>query len=52
MGDVCTMDAESATFGWTRAVTAGMRGRRYGRIVNVSSIAAIGTALVIYRLIQ
>ena len=29
----------------TRAVIGGMRGRRYGRIVNVSSIAAIGTAL-------
>jgi 3-oxoacyl-[acyl-carrier protein] reductase len=29
----------------TRAVMGGMRGRRYGRIVNVSSIAAIGTAL-------
>jgi 3-oxoacyl-[acyl-carrier protein] reductase len=29
----------------TRAVTQGMRERRYGRIVNVSSIAAIGTAL-------
>jgi len=29
----------------TRAVAAGMRARRYGRIVNVSSIAAIGTAL-------
>ena len=29
----------------TRAVIAGMRARRYGRIVNVSSIAAIGTAL-------
>jgi NAD(P)-dependent dehydrogenase (short-subunit alcohol dehydrogenase family) len=29
----------------TRAVVAGMRARRYGRIVNVSSIAAIGTAL-------
>jgi 3-oxoacyl-[acyl-carrier protein] reductase len=29
----------------TRAVMAGMRARRYGRIVNVSSIAAIGTAL-------
>jgi 3-oxoacyl-[acyl-carrier protein] reductase len=29
----------------TRAVTGGMRQRRYGRIVNVSSIAAIGTAL-------
>ena len=28
-----------------RAVMAGMRARRYGRIVNVSSIAAIGTAL-------
>jgi 3-oxoacyl-[acyl-carrier protein] reductase len=29
----------------TRAVASGMRQRRYGRIVNVSSIAAIGTAL-------
>jgi 3-oxoacyl-[acyl-carrier protein] reductase len=29
----------------TRAVMAGMRARRYGRIVNVASIAAIGTAL-------
>jgi NAD(P)-dependent dehydrogenase (short-subunit alcohol dehydrogenase family) len=29
----------------TRAVMAGMRARRYGRIVNVVSIAAIGTAL-------
>lgn len=29
----------------TRAVMAGMRRRRYGRIVNVTSIAAIGTAL-------
>jgi 3-oxoacyl-[acyl-carrier protein] reductase len=29
----------------TRAVMAGMRARRYGRIVTVASIAAIGTAL-------
>jgi NAD(P)-dependent dehydrogenase (short-subunit alcohol dehydrogenase family) len=29
----------------TRAVVGGMRGRRYGRIVNVSSIAALGTGL-------
>ena len=29
----------------TRAVVAAMRARRYGRIVNISSIAAIGTAL-------
>jgi 3-oxoacyl-[acyl-carrier protein] reductase len=29
----------------TRAVVGGMRARRYGRIVNMSSIAAIGTAL-------
>ena len=29
----------------TRAVMGGMRERRYGRIINVSSIAAIGTAL-------
>ena len=29
----------------TRAVIAGMRARRYGRIINVASIAAIGTAL-------
>jgi NAD(P)-dependent dehydrogenase (short-subunit alcohol dehydrogenase family) len=29
----------------TRAVGGGMRGRRYGRIVNLSSVAAIGTAL-------
>ena len=29
----------------TRAVVAGMRARRYGRIVNVTSIAALGTAL-------
>ncbi|WP_407181270.1 SDR family NAD(P)-dependent oxidoreductase [Bradyrhizobium sp. STM 3562] len=29
----------------TRAVMAGMRARRYGRIVNVASIAAFGTAL-------
>jgi len=29
----------------TRAVIGGMRARQYGRIVNISSIAAIGTAL-------
>jgi 3-oxoacyl-[acyl-carrier protein] reductase len=29
----------------TRAVTGTMRARRYGRVVNVASIAAIGTAL-------
>ena len=29
----------------TRAVMGGMRARRYGRIINVSSIAALGTAL-------
>lgn len=29
----------------TRAVMAGMRARRYGRIINVASIAAFGTAL-------
>ena len=29
----------------TRAVMGGMRARRYGRIVNLASIAAIGTAL-------
>lgn len=30
----------------TRAVMAGMRGRGYGRIVNIASNAAIGTAMV------
>jgi 3-oxoacyl-[acyl-carrier protein] reductase len=29
----------------TRAVMTGMRARRYGRIINIASIAAIGTAL-------
>ena len=29
----------------TQAVIGGMRARRYGRIVNISSIAAIGTSL-------
>jgi len=35
----------------TRAVMGSMRARRYGRIVNLASIAAIGTALSVWQCI-